>query len=118
MLKRAAEANATAEQMAQDLAAVDAADQAEAIVALYGAQGNDLRAELARAAVLSHGNVMSGIEWRIDSVASTDRAKEINLAVAMLTFHYVDNATDKRITLQVLPDMLGELRRVCDQILS
>jgi hypothetical protein len=38
--------------------------------------------------------------------------------VAMLTLLYREGAESARITLQVLPDMMGELRGVCDKVLG
>ena len=47
---------------------------------------------------------------------ASEQGNELHLPVAMLTLHYRDGDGTKRLTLQVLPDMLAELQGICAAI--
>ena len=40
------------------------------------------------------------------------------MPVTLLTLHYRDGADVGRITLQVMPDMMQELKKICDEMLT
>jgi hypothetical protein len=66
--------------------------------------------------LLDHGNTLTGINWRLDRVAACDSGARDAL-VAQLTLSYHDGRTPQRLTLQVPPQLLRELRAVCDRLL-
>jgi len=72
----------------------------------------------AMASLAAHGKVLSGIEWRIDAIAASNRGRGIQLPVAMLTFDYRDRNQPGSVTLQLLPSMVKELRDVCERLLA
>lgn len=85
---------------------------------LYDQARGPLRMEFAQAALAAHGKVLAGIEWRIDNMASSSRGRGLNLPIALVTFHYQDGNQTDRITLQMLPEMVGSLRGLCDELLD
>lgn len=106
-------------QLAQDLAALGGSEElGELLVPLYEQARPDLRREAARATIAAHGKVLAGVEWRVDTLGSSSRGRQLNLPVAMLTFHYLDGERTDRITLQLLPDMVASLREICDLLIK
>ena len=71
-----------------------------------------LRREAARRAIAGHGNVLMGVDWRIDKILDTKEARGLGVEVAVVTLRYRDATGDKTVTLHALPDMLDELRRI------
>ena len=57
-------------------------------------------------------------QWRVDTIEASERGVKLRLPVAMLTLHYREGSEVGRITLQVLPDMMGELKGICERVLS
>jgi hypothetical protein len=76
----------------------------------------ELRQIMLAGAIADHGNLLVGAQWRVDIVDSTDRGARLGVPVVMLTLHYREGRDMKRITLQALPDMMGRLKEVCDQV--
>jgi hypothetical protein len=108
-----------ATQLVEDLTSlgVDSA-VLELLVPLYEKAKPDLRREIAQAAILAHGKVMAGIEWRMDTIGSSNAGRSINSPVALMTFRYQDGNDMGRVTMQLLPDMVEELHRVCALLLN
>ena len=119
LFRIAASNAASPEDVAADLEAlVPGAPLAEWLVPLYESVLPALRQEIAMASLAAHGKVLSGIEWRIDAIAASNRGRGIQLPVAMLTFDYRDRNQPGSVTLQLLPSMVKELRDVCERLLA
>jgi len=43
---------------------------------------------------------------------------QLKMPVALVTLHYLEGSEAGRVTLQVLPDMMGELKNVCEKVLG
>ena len=83
-------------------------DQARAVV----------RREIVRGALLDHGKLLTGVDWRIDTIAAASRGAKIAAPVVLLTLSYQEGEHRSRITLHATPDMLQELQQLCAQILG
>jgi hypothetical protein len=90
----------------------------EIVLAGYEAAKAQIRHEILKSALADHGKLLVSLNWRVDAIQASERGMRLGLPVSILTLHYREGAETGRVTLQVLPDMLGELRRVCDQILG
>jgi len=77
-----------------------------------------IRREIVKAALADHGKVLVAAKWRVDAIHASETGMRLGMPVTMLTLHYREGAESGRVTLQVLPDMLGELKRICERILS
>jgi hypothetical protein len=88
------------------------------VAALYSKAKPVLRAEIVRSALVAHGKVLTGVEWRIDTLGSSDRGRKLNVPVALLTLHYQDGSRPDRVTVQVVPELLDALREVCNELLA
>lgn len=130
LFRKAAAANVSAQGFADDLNALcrDAAsrdselgsgsDLAASLVPLYTQALPALRRELIVRALRSHGRVFAGMEWRVDTIGSSNDGRDLAVPVAWVTLHYHDGDDLKRFTLQLLPDMVNQMRTICDDLLA
>jgi hypothetical protein len=91
---------------------------ARALVAGYPQAQVMLRGELMMASLMDHGAVLKNISWRIDQMRGSNRGKNLDAPVATMTFNYQDGDEGKRMTLQVLPPVLKQLRDILDELLT
>ena len=90
----------------------------ELVLAGYEPAKEQLRHEMIKAAIADHGKLLVGVNWRVDAIQASERGLRLGMPVAMLTLHYREGSELGRMTLQVLPDMMGQLREVCDKVLN
>jgi hypothetical protein len=89
----------------------------ELVLAGYEPAKAQIRHEIIKSALADHGKLLTGVSWRLDAVQASERGANLRTPVAMLTLRYRDGAEAGRVTLQVLPDMMAELKDACDRIL-
>jgi hypothetical protein len=77
-----------------------------------------IRTDIVRAALLDHGSLLLGLDWRVDTIATSPRGKKLGTSVALLTFKYKNGERTERLTVQALPDVLGEMRAALDEMLG
>lgn len=118
LVQSASRIDTPAELFAQDLAALcpDAPVIAEVLLAGYERAKAASRHAVATAALMAHGKVLVGANWRVDTIESSDRGGKIRLPVVMLTLQYREGPETGRITLQLLPDTMRMLKGICEQI--
>lgn len=108
--------------LATDLAVLVPVEEAEEIQAIVLAGYDQARAvvrrEIVRGALLDHGKLLTGVDWRIDTIAAASRGAKIAAPVVLLTLSYQEGEARSRITLQATPDALRDLQRLCAQILG
>jgi hypothetical protein len=104
---------------ADDLVALagGAPDLANLLMPGYERAKAQVRSDAVLRTVLDHGRVLEKINWRIDLLASSDRGHNLRLPVVTLTLHYREGTRRDQLTLQVLPDLVGELRAICNRVL-
>jgi len=119
VFQQAAVFDVGSDELRQDLTALGAGqDLVDVLLGLYDKAFDELRAAIATATIAAHGKVLAGVEWRIDTLGSSNRGRRLNMPVALVTFHYQDGDQTDRITLQMLPQAVQGLRELCDQLLS
>ena len=91
---------------------------AEGLDSWYRAARPLLRQEIVASTIAEHGNLALGLDWRVDMITRSHRGTRVNTPVAVFTFRYADGKSEKRFTLQLLPDVLDVVRKACDEILS
>ncbi|MBW2531461.1 MAG: hypothetical protein JRI55_08270 [Deltaproteobacteria bacterium] len=77
-----------------------------------------VRQEILYGSLLDHGKQLVGLSWRVDSMLLSHRGDGLRSPVAMVTLRYREGEEESRITLQALPDMIREIRGMCDAILG
>jgi hypothetical protein len=108
------------DQLADDLDALcpEAPVIKEVILAGYAPLKAQMRRVMMSAALADHGKLMVGVKWRLDTVEASERGVKLRVPVAILTLHYREAGGAGQITMQILPDMMGELKAICDQFVS
>jgi len=101
----------------QDLAALSEGDEpgAEFILSQYDGAKADLRKFIIQESLADHGKVLVGIDWRVDNVTASDRGAKLNTTVVLLTLRYRENNRVERITLQLTPEAIRELKSFSDR---
>lgn len=120
MMRSAARHDVTPERFTEDVEKLAAGEDEliDAMTSWYREALPLLRREIVVSTVAEHGNLGRGLDWRVDMVTRSHRGVGVNTPVAVLTFRYLQGRDEKRFTLQLLPELLDELRRACDEILS
>jgi hypothetical protein len=118
LLREAAGANVARATFVQDLRALGGDDEAveQFFLAGYDAACKLLRQEILQGTLADHGKLLVGADWRLDSVEASSRGSKMRVPVALLTLRFRDGEKTGRITLQVLPETLRELRETLSQI--
>lgn len=119
LLRGAAEQDLAVDKFVEDLEKLEV----EVLTARMICAGFDramvlLRGELMMVSLLDHGRVLKKVDWRIDQMRGSNRGKNLNAPVATITFNYQDGEKADRMTLQVLPPVLRQLREVLDELLE
>ncbi len=127
LLREAAGRDLSTDDFVADVAALQPAPQLQSPGAVslsdllragYERARAQVRAEILRGALSAHGNLLVGLDWRVDTMETSDRGARLRAPVALVTLRYREGGEQKRITLQVLPDMLAELEQACHRMLS
>ncbi len=118
LVKTAVQCNVPAPTVADDVASLcpDAPWLAQLIAAGYEPLRAAFRREVMKAAVADHGNLLIGAQWRIDTIDASERGADLRVPVAVLTLQYREGTELRRITLQALPEMMLQLKKICGQI--
>ncbi|NIQ39938.1 MAG: hypothetical protein GTN81_15335 [Proteobacteria bacterium] len=117
LLRQASALDLDAATFQQDLGALSEGDEqgAEFILSQYEGAKADLRKVIIQESLADHGKVLLGIDWRVDNVSASDRGAKLNTTVVLLTLRYRDGARLERITLQLTPDAIKELKSFSDR---
>lgn len=120
LVRRAAAIDLSRALFAEDLAqlAGSAPELAALLLAGYEAGKSVVRRELLRNALLDHGKLVEGVDWRVDRLATSNRGDKLDARIVSLTLRYREGEHNERITLQMLPESIAELRAMCDALLS
>jgi hypothetical protein len=120
VIREAAQRDVPAAAVAEDLDRLCPGEPLvkELLLAGYEQAKQHLRREIVKAALVDHGKLLVGLKWRMDTVQASERGMKLQMPVALVTLHFREGAETGRVTLQVLPDMMKELKTVCDRMLG
>lgn len=109
--------NLSPEQLRADLVALSDGDTdaSDLILSKYEIVKTKVRQGILDMALACHGKVLVGLEWRLDNVIATDRGAELSQKIVMLSLRYQDGEKFDRITLQLTPDALSQLRAFAER---
>ena len=118
LLRQAAAFNLDNSLFAQDLAILSAlhALSLDPLLPLYDSFKGELRGRILGDTLADHGKVLMGLDWRVDNVVASDRGVDLQGTVLLLTLRYQEGERTDRITLQLTPDALAELKRFAQRI--
>jgi hypothetical protein len=104
-------------RFAEDLANLHPSPEiADILLAGYEAAKAQVRRELLRGALLDHGNVLVGVDWRIDQVVTSSRGGLLHAPVGVLTLRYRAGGKEERLSVQIVPEALRELHQACESL--
>lgn len=102
---------------AQDLASVHPSKElADILLTGYEAAKAQVRRELLRGALVDHGNVLDGVDWRMDQVTTSSRGGVLREPVGVITLRYRAGGKEERLTVQLVPETLRELHQACESL--
>jgi hypothetical protein len=106
------------ERFCQDLEALSdgQSEGRQILLSKYDTVKGELRRRIVEGSLADHGKVLVGLDWRVDHVVSSDRGARLNAPVILLTLRYREADRTERITLQLTPETLQELRLVTERI--
>ena len=118
LLRQAAVTNLTEAEFVEDLAVLgDTGEIAESLLSGYETAVKLVRLEIKLGAVADHGKVVERVSWRVDHIGESSRGDKVGVPVLVLTLSYLEGGRRDRITLQLGPDTVKELRAMCDRLL-
>ena len=91
-------------------------DRTATLAVKYDEVKGELRKRIAAESLIDHGKVLTGVDWRVDNVVSSDRGTQLNATVVFLTLRYREGDRTERITLQLTPEALKELKVFTERI--
>lgn len=108
-----------AEKVAEDIGRLcpEAPEIGTVLLAGYEPVKAEMRRAIVASALAEHGKLLLGVQWRVDVVDSSDRGARLGVPVVMLTLRYREGSEERRITLQALPDMMGQIKGICEHVL-
>ncbi len=80
----------------------------------YGDALQIVRKEVLIDTIADHGNVLTGVEWRVDTIGRSSRGPSVEGSIAWLTLRYQREGQERSVSLQVVPGVLEELRRAVE----
>ena len=118
LLRQASALDLDRERFGQDLAALSAGERDESAILLgkYDEVKGEIRQRMVGETLIDHGKVLVGLDWRVDNLVSSDRGVALNATVVFLTLRYRDGDRMERVTLQLTPDALKELKQFTERI--
>lgn len=118
LLRQAGALDLDQEHFRQDLATLSNGTTVDAGVLLdrYDELKGRLRRQIVAETLAQHGKVLVGLDWRVDQVVGSDRGTRLNTSVVFLTLRYRDGDRLDRITLQLTPEALTELKQFSERI--
>jgi hypothetical protein len=120
VVQRAAAAGVAPGAFAADLAALDPGTTdrgaGQVLVAGYAKALPVLRRRILVETLSDHGAVLTGIDWRLDRVAASNHGADIEAAVLLVTLRYRENGRDERLSLQLTPDGIRQLKELAARI--
>jgi hypothetical protein len=118
LVTRAAAANLDLLRFRADLLALSGDDKTG--VDIFE-QGFEQAKQLARDKILEttlfdHGQVLTGMDWRLDSIQASDRGIELGMPVLLLTLRHRQRNEEKQTSLYLLPQLVTQLRQALQNI--
>lgn len=87
----------------------------DVISALYEHAFPLLRSRIVARTLGEHGDVVVGVDWRVDDIRVSNHGRTDDLAIVILTFRTQQGEQAKRYTLQFMPEQIAELRGILER---
>ncbi len=120
MLRQGARHGITVDQLVEDIGKVidDEQELVDCLANCYRKALPMLNREIVLSTLAEHGNLATHIDWRIDKVTRSNHGVDVDASVAVFSFRYREGETERRFSVQLLPDHVNALRLACEEILT
>ncbi|APR84292.1 Hypothetical protein A7982_09641 [Minicystis rosea] len=119
LLRGAASRDVSRADFATDLMALSGPGAIGAILLpRYEMAKSRIRREMMGHTIADHGKLVESIDYRVDTTVSSSRAERLGGRVVTLTFGCRARDGREEITIQLLPEAVEELLRVCQKVMS
>lgn len=122
LLRSAARHNTSRAAVLHDVQALFSGEAPEGLEAiageLYDLAFPTLRREVVMRSVAEHGTLAQQVHWRLETLQASDHGIALDVPLTSLTFVCLDGQTQRNVTVQLLPDVVEQLRDVCDTVLK
>lgn len=117
LMRQASGLNIDRNAFRQDLGALSGNDFTAAgeILTRFDTLRPEFRRSIFLESLADHGKVLVGLDWRVDNLVNSDRGSQLHASVVFLTLRYRDGDKTDRISLQLTPEALQELRRFTER---
>jgi hypothetical protein len=115
-------AGTSAEDFRKDLELLSpkTSDGVDEFVAHYEHFAPFRRGEVIQKSLLDHGKVMTGVDWRIQTVHASSHANLLETPVVLLTLNYASGSDDRSrndsVSVQIPAEDVGRLRKTLESI--
>ncbi len=118
LLRQASALDLDRDHFGRDLVSLSGGENVDfgVLLSKYDELKVEFRQRIVGESLISHGKVLVGIDWRVDNVVSSDRGARLNATVILLTLRYREGDRVERITLQLTPEALKELKQFTERI--
>lgn len=101
-----------------DLVALSGGDgeACQPLMTRYEAAKSEIRNGIIAATLGDHGKVAVGASWRTDIISASQRGMRLGMPVVFLTLNFREGEKSDRITLQLTPEALRQLKQFCAQM--
>lgn len=112
LVRHAVSCDLDSESFAEDLARISGPlpRAGELVARGYADDKPRLREALFERALLAHGDVLVGLDWRVDTIRATRSAAKLDYEVVLLTLHVRRGDTVEQRHVQVAPGALAMIR--------
>jgi hypothetical protein len=118
LLRQAAALDLPEERFQQDLEALGRGGLdplGQFILSRFPDARKGLRQQILMESLAAHGKVMTGLQWRLDTLRHSSKGNLLNTDVVMLTLSYREGTTENSITLQLTEESARQLTGFCNR---
>jgi hypothetical protein len=119
LIREASVLDLAQDKFAEDLARLSggASTLGDAILPGFERAKTRIRGNIVRETIAESGKVLESFGWRVDVLAQSNRGVGLRMLVVTLNLRYRDGGKVETLSLQVLPDVLSQLRDLVDRVL-
>jgi hypothetical protein len=119
LIREASKVDLPRAALAEDLDALGIGADARAILlGGYDKAKAFVRAEILRGALVGHGKLLLRADYRVDNIVAASDGARFSAPIALVTLAYQEGQRRDQITLQMTPDALRELKKMCEEIIG
>jgi hypothetical protein len=119
LLREASRLDLPRAAFAEDLSAIagDSKDVSAFLLSGYEKAKAFVRREIVHSALVEHGKLLVGIDWRLDTINASARGSKLQIPTVLLTLRYREGSREERLTLHATLDVIKGLKQLWSEII-